>query len=77
MKTFKKLITETSLWKFLYGKYKGEFYRGVSKKGTGVGLGALGVGATRSAPGASGDPLRDRWRRAPTPTLSGHLRGTS
>ena len=44
MKTFKKLITEASLWKFLYGKYKGEFYRGVSKKGTGVGLGALGVG---------------------------------
>jgi len=44
MKTFKKLMTEASLWKFLYGKYKGEFYRGVSEKGTGVGLGALGVG---------------------------------
>ena len=44
MKTFKTLITEVSLWKFLYSKYKGEFYRGVSEKGTGVGLGALGVG---------------------------------
>jgi len=44
MKTFKKLMTEASLWKFIYNKHKGEFYRGVSKKGTGVGLGALGVG---------------------------------
>ena len=44
MKTFKTLMTEASLWKFLYGKYKGEFYRGVSEKGTGVGLGALGAG---------------------------------
>ena len=41
---FKKFITEASLWKFLYSKYKGEFYRGVSEKGTGVGLGALGAG---------------------------------
>ena len=44
MKTFKTFMTEASIWKFLYSKYKGEFYRGVSEKGTGVGLGALGVG---------------------------------
>ena len=44
MKTFKTLITEVSLWKFIYKKHKGEFWRGVSELGTGVGFGALGVG---------------------------------
>ena len=44
MKTFKTFLTEANLWDFLYKKYKGIFYRGVSSKGHGIGLGALGVG---------------------------------
>ena len=44
MKTFKTLLTEINLWDFMYKKYNGTFYRGVSSKGHGVGLGALGGG---------------------------------
>ena len=44
MKTFKAYLKEESLWDYLYRADKGEFWRGVSKKGKGVGLGALGVG---------------------------------
>ena len=44
MKTFKTLLTEINLWDFMYKKYNGTFYRGVSSKGSGVGLGALGIG---------------------------------
>ena len=45
MKRFKTLINEAaSLWDYMYKKYDGTFYRGVSSKGRGVGLGALGMG---------------------------------
>ena len=44
MKTFKQHLQEASLWDYMYKKYDGTFYRGVSSKGRGVGLGALGMG---------------------------------
>ena len=45
MKTFKTFINEAaSLWNYMYKKYNGTFYRGMSSKGHGVGLGALGMG---------------------------------
>ena len=44
MNTFVQHLKEMNLWDFMYKKYKGTFYRGVSSKGIGVGLGALGMG---------------------------------
>ena len=43
MKQFKALY-EASMWKYIYKKNKGIFYRGVGKGGLGAGQGHLGAG---------------------------------
>jgi hypothetical protein len=43
MKKFKALY-ESTMWKFIYKKNKGIFYRGVGKGGQGTGVGHLGAG---------------------------------
>ena len=43
MKQFKTLY-EASMWKYIYKKNKGIFYRGVGKGGLGAGVGHLGAG---------------------------------
>jgi len=44
VETFKQYLSEENLWEYLWRTNKGTFFRGVSEKGTGVGLGALGKG---------------------------------
>ena len=44
MKTFKQHLKEASMWKYIYKKNKGIFYRGVGRGGQGSGLGVLGMG---------------------------------
>ena len=43
MKKFKALY-ESTMWKFIYKKNKGIFYRGVGRGGKGTGVGHLGSG---------------------------------